>query len=115
MELRYLGFEQLQNARAYRFEVIAKGASTAQAVVLADMGLFLKHRVGIQDGPSLCAARLTADLERNIVGDHTLTAEDLRGLAESRVAAEAKRLEVRRMAGRRAARGQPPGNPGNGV
>jgi hypothetical protein len=68
MELRYLGFDQLQNARAFRFEVVVKGATTMQGVVVADMALFLQYSVGIQDGPSLCAARLTADLEQNVEG-----------------------------------------------
>ena len=104
MELRYLGFDQLQNARAFRFEVVVKGATTMQAVVVADMALFLEYRVGIQDGPSLCAARLTADLEQNVEGNHVLTADDLRGLCERRAAAEGKRTEIRRMAGRRAQR-----------
>ena len=62
MELRCMGFDQLQNARTFRFEVVVKGATTMQAVVVADMALFLQYRVGIQDGPSLCAARLTANL-----------------------------------------------------
>ena len=115
MELRYLGFDQLQNARAFRFEVVVKGATTMQAVVVAVMALFLEYRVGIQDGPSLCAARLTADLEQNVEGDHVLTADDLRGLCERRAAAEGKRMEMRRMAGRRASTGPEPGNPRGGL
>lgn len=116
MELRYLGFDQLQNARAYRFAVIAKGATTMRAVVMADMALFLEYRVGIQDGPSLCAAKLTADLEQNVEGDHVLTADDLRGLSERRAAAEEKRMEMRRMARRRAATGlRRPDNPRGGL
>jgi hypothetical protein len=111
MELRYLGFDQLQNARAFRFEVVVKGAATTQAVVVADMALFLQYRVGIQDGPSLCAARLTADLEQNVAGDHELTADDLRRLCERRAAAEGKRMEMRRMSGRRASTGAEPDNP----
>ena len=66
MELRYLGFDQRQNSLAFRFEVFVKGATTMKAVVVADMALFLEYRVGIQDGPNLCAARLTADLEQKI-------------------------------------------------
>jgi hypothetical protein len=58
MELRYLGFDQLQNARAFRFEVVVKGATTMQAGVVADMTLFLEYRVGIQDGPSLCRGKI---------------------------------------------------------
>ena len=41
MELRYLGSDQLQNARTFRFEVVVKGATTMQAVVVAEMALFL--------------------------------------------------------------------------
>jgi hypothetical protein len=101
MELRYMGFEQLRNARAFRFDVLAKGEVTRQAVVTADMALFLQHHVGIQDGPTLCAGKLTADLEREFEGDHVLTADDLRAYSDARASAEAKRIEARRMAGRR--------------
>jgi hypothetical protein len=115
MELRYLGFDQLQNARAFRFEVVVKGATTMQAVVVADMALFLEYRVGIQDGPSLCASRLTADLEQNAEGGHVLTADDLRGFSERRAAAERKRMEMRRMPGRRPSRSPELGNPRGGL
>jgi hypothetical protein len=101
MELRYLGFDQLRSARAFRFEIIEKGASNRQAVVTADMALFLQFHVGIQDGPTLCAGKLTADLEKSVDGEHVLTADDLRAYSESRAAAEAKRLEARAAAGRR--------------
>lgn len=101
MELRYLGFDQLRSARAFRFEIMVKGASTRQAVVTADMALFLQFHVGIQDGPTLCAGKLAADIENQVEGDHVLTADDLRAHSESRAAAEAKRLEARSAAGRR--------------
>ncbi len=101
MELRYLGFDQLQNSRAFRFDIIAKGEATRQAVVTADMALFLRHHVSIQDGPSLCAGKLSADLAGSVEGEHVLTADDLRAYSEARETAEAKRLEARRMAGRR--------------
>jgi hypothetical protein len=101
MELRYLGFDQLRSARAFRFEIIVKGAITRQAVVTADMALFLQFRVGIQDGPTLCAGKLTADLENSLEGEHVLTADDLRAHSAARAAAEAKRLEARAAAGRR--------------
>jgi hypothetical protein len=101
MELRYMGFEQLRNARVFRFDILAKGEVTRQAVVTADMALFLQHRVGIQDGPTLCSVKLTADLEQSIEGEHTLTADDLRAYSDARLAAETKRIEARRLAGRR--------------
>ena len=102
MELRYLGFDQLQNARAFRFDVLVKGELPKHATVTADMALFLLYRVGIQDGPTLCATKLTADIDNNNVdGTHVLTGDDLRAFSESRAAAEEKRMEMRRSAGRR--------------
>ena len=111
MELRYMGFEQLRNARAFRFDVVAKGEATKAAVVTADMSLFLQYRIGIQEGPTLCATKLTADIEQNVEGDHVLTADDLRLYSDSRAAAEERRLELRRSAGRRHSTGAAFGNP----
>ena len=101
MQLRYLGFDQLQNARAFRFDVINKGEATRQEIVTADLSLFLVHHVGIQDGPTLCASKLSADIENSIEGNHTLTADDIRAHAEARATAEAKRIEARRNTHRR--------------
>jgi hypothetical protein len=109
MELRYLGFDQLQNARAFRFDIIVKGETRKQAVVTADMTLFLQYRVGIQDGPTLCAEKLSADLANNVDGEHVLTGDDLRGYSQTRAAAEEKRLEARRMSGRRSGSNANPG------
>src|SRR5690348_12499105 len=77
MELRYQGFEQLQNARGYRFDLVTKGSALRQFVVTVDLALFRTHAVGIQEGPSLCAQKLLADLENRFEGDHQLTTEDL--------------------------------------
>lgn len=102
MELRYLGFDQLDNARAYRFDVIAKGEATRQFIVTVDLGLFRTHHVGIQEGPGLCAHKLLADLQISFEGAHELTTEDLRIYAETRAAAEARKLEARKGGPRRA-------------
>ena len=96
MELRYLGFEQSQNARAYRFDVIAKGEATRHCVVTVDLGLFRTHRVGIQEGPSLCAHKLLRDLGASSEGAHELTTEDLRVYAEGRAIEEARKMEARK-------------------
>ncbi len=104
MEVRYLGFEQLDNARAYRFDVVEKGQPAKSFTVTADLSLFLKHRVGIQEGPTLSASKLTADLENNVDGEHELTAADLSSHASARSLAEAQRAEARRSPRRR-----PPG------
>jgi hypothetical protein len=101
MELRYLGFDQLENARGYRFDLVAKGDPNRHFVVTVDLGLFRTHGVGIQEGPSLCAQKLLADLESRTEGEHELTPEDLRVYASGRAAAEARRIEARKGASRR--------------
>jgi hypothetical protein len=101
MEVRYLGFEQQQNSRTYRFEVIEKGQVPRRFVVIADLALFLANHVGIQEGPTLCANKLTADLEKNFDGAHELTGDDLRSHADARILAEAHRAEMRKGTRRR--------------
>ena len=101
MEVRYLGFEQLQNARTYRFDIVEKGQPNKSCIVTADLSLFHTHHVGIQEGPSLSAGKLVADLEREFVGAHELTAEDLLSHVNARAMAEAKRIEMRRTPRRR--------------
>ena len=101
MEVRYMGFDQQNDRRAYRFDVHDKGQLTRQFVVTADIGLFHAHHVGLQEGPGLCARKLTADLEGAVDGDHTLTTDDLRLHVAAREAAEAKRIETRQNSARR--------------
>jgi len=102
MELRYLGFDQLRNARAYRFDVTAKGEATRQFVVTVDLELFRTHHVGIQEGPTLCGNKLLTDLETSAEGHHELTTEDLRNYAEARANAELRKIEARKNGPRRA-------------
>lgn len=97
MELRYMGFDQALNKRVYKFDRTAGGKSTVQFAVSVDMVLFLKHHVGIQEGPALCAQKLTANFEAEIVGsDHELTNEDLLAYVAVRTAAEVRRAEARK-------------------
>lgn len=60
---RYLGFEQNGNIRVYRFERFSADADAQTAVVTIDLDLFVKHRVGIQDGPALCLELVTAEYD----------------------------------------------------
>jgi hypothetical protein len=101
MGLRYLGFDELQSARAYRFDLVAKGDQTRRFVVTVDLALFGAHRVAIQEGPALCARKLAADLEKDVQGEHELTAEDLRAYANARATEEARRAAARKAGGRR--------------
>jgi hypothetical protein len=96
MEVRYLGFDQWQNARSYRFDVVTKGEPARSFVVTADLSLFHTHGVRIQEGPALSASKLIADLEKEFAGAHELTAEDLLSHVNARSQAEAKRAEARK-------------------
>jgi hypothetical protein len=102
MEIRYMGFEQLESARGYRFDLVTKGDPPRRFVVTVDLALFRMHSVGIQEGPRLCAQKLLGDLEKNAEGAHELTTEDLRAYAQERAAAEARKMEARRNGPRRA-------------
>ncbi len=96
MELRYAGFDQTQNKRSYKFDAGMPDRSTGRFVVTVEITLFLKHRINIQEGPSLCARKLTADLEANYQGDHELTDQDLLAYATGRAAKEALKADLRR-------------------
>jgi hypothetical protein len=96
VELRYMGFDQALNRRVYKFDFRADDKSTTRFVVSVDMVLFLRHRVGIQEGPALCAQKLTADVVASRAGEHELTNDDLLAYVAERSAAEVRRAESRR-------------------
>lgn len=62
LPLRYMGFEQSGSVRVYRFVRTQLGEARATVVVKADLALFTKHHVGIQEGPNLCLHLLAAAL-----------------------------------------------------
>jgi hypothetical protein len=62
MQLQYLGFDQLENIRQYRFDGITRGAETRHFLVDADLALFAKHGVSMQEGPVICLRVLNAEL-----------------------------------------------------
>lgn len=96
MEIRYLGFDQRQNFRVYRFDVRTDERLTKEVSVTADITVFRNHRVGIQEGPLLSGNKLTADLERGWQGEHELTAADVRAYADTKALAEAQRSGSRK-------------------
>jgi hypothetical protein len=101
VEIRYLGFDQRENSRVYRFDVRTDDRLTKQASVTADMTIFRSHSVAIQEGPSLCGLKLTADLERGFEGDHELTADDLRAHTDNLALLIAQRAGARKPPRRR--------------
>jgi hypothetical protein len=96
VEIRYLGFDQRQNSRVYRFDVRTDDRLTKHASVTADMTIFRSHSVAIQEGPALCGNKLTADLERGFEGDHELTGDDLRAHTDNVALAVAQRSSARK-------------------
>jgi hypothetical protein len=101
MELRYMGFEQNRNTRTYKFDGVANGQPTVHFVVTADLALFLVNRIGIQEGPTLCALKLSSAAGPTADTNLVLTNDDLRAHASARSLAEARKAEMRRMVPRR--------------
>jgi len=62
VQLLYAGFDQVANTREYKFDGVCRGGPTRHYVVGADLALFLKHHVGMQEGPALCLRLLIAEL-----------------------------------------------------
>ena len=61
--LRYVGFEHRGNTRAYLFERVTAGEKKRTFAVDADLALFAKHHVGMQEGPALCLHLLVEELD----------------------------------------------------
>jgi len=101
VKIRYLGFDQRQNSRVYRFDVRIDGRLTKQVSITADIAVFRNHSVGIQEGPILSGNKLTADLERGWEGEHELTSADVRAYADTKALADAQRAGARKTPRRR--------------
>jgi len=75
---RYLGFQQRGNARLYRFEHVLKvERSSTPHTVIADMALFTRHHVGLQEGPALCLRLLVIALGTGEMGATSLPTQTL--------------------------------------
>ena len=62
--LRYAGFEQVGSVRSYLFDRVVVGEKTTHVVMAAEIPLFMKYRLRIQDGPALCLHVLSADIDK---------------------------------------------------
>ncbi len=96
MQLRYMGFDQARNIRGYRFVGIARGETTKHFTVTADLALFLKYRVNIQEGPSLCLQKLGANGEGPDQFQQELTSDDLLAYVAVRTAAAERKAAARK-------------------
>jgi hypothetical protein len=88
-DLRYNGFHQVNNIREFIFHSDTGEANdVAQSIcVAADVTLFKKYAVGIQEGPTLCLRKLALKGDSFSEGDGTfgsfyLTEDDVRMFAE---------------------------------
>jgi hypothetical protein len=66
--IRYQGFQQTRNIRSYKFQAWRNGEENQDAIVTADLALFRKYGVGIQEGPEICLRLVKAGfLESGLV------------------------------------------------
>lgn len=101
-ELRYVGFEQIRNVRCYQFDVVAGGQTTRRLAVTADLALFLKHQVNMQEGPGLCSRKLNALLEAcPETGSCELENEDVAAYASAKAAVAKRTTRSRAFSSRR--------------
>jgi cold shock CspA family protein len=89
--LRYVGFEQKGSVRTYRFQRLEPGALSQTFSVDADLVLFQKYQVGIQEGPTLCLRMLSAELASgDRLGTCSFTERHMTSFLASRPAPRAK-------------------------
>jgi hypothetical protein len=96
VQVRYLGFDQRQNSRVYRFDVRADGRCPKEVSISADISIFRDHSVGIQEGPILSGNKLKADLEQGWEGEHELTGADVQAFADAKALADAQDAGARK-------------------
>jgi len=56
------GFDQANGVRTFHFQAFIDSKELREYAVTADMTLFGKHHVGIQEGPALCSRLVMAGL-----------------------------------------------------
>src|SRR5277367_6685057 len=95
MQFRYMGFDQARNIRSYRFDRIGQGEITRRFVVAVDLGLFLKHHVGVQEGPSMCFHKLSGDGAPDVIAQE-LTNDDLIAYVSAKTLADERKASARR-------------------
>ncbi|RPJ57275.1 MAG: hypothetical protein EHM23_21065 [Acidobacteria bacterium] len=81
-EVRYQGFEQKNDVRSFKFRAGRTGEEDQEVVVTADLALFRKHGITIQEGPALCLRFVEAELQQRSLSEsgawrRTLTEKEL--------------------------------------
>ena len=107
MQLLYMGFEQQANIRSFRFQgVLPKERPTRASkfidfTLTADMSLWKRFRISVQDGPKLCLGILSTALsgsEETAIrfASYAVTLEDLTAFASARNAIEDAKVARRK-------------------
>jgi hypothetical protein len=96
MQLRYMDLYQTNNTREYRFDGVGAGETAKHFVVSADLALFGKYQMPLQEGPALCLKRLAADLETLQPLPHEHTSGDLAAHASAQAAAAGRKNSARK-------------------
>ena len=61
MQIQYNGFTQLNNVREFIFHCVSPGQENRIILVTADLSLFSKYHLGLQEGPLLCLRKLSCE------------------------------------------------------
>lgn len=61
-EVRFVNFDEANGVRTFHFQAIICHKEMREYAVTADMTMFGKHHVGIQEGPALCSRIVAAEL-----------------------------------------------------
>jgi hypothetical protein len=61
MQIQYNGFTHLNNVREFIFHCVSPGQENKIILVTADLSLFSKYHVRLQEGPLLCLRKLTCE------------------------------------------------------
>jgi len=71
-EIRYQGFQQTRNVRSYKFQAWRSGEENQETIVTADLALFRKHGIGIQEGPEISLRLVKAEFLESRLVDPTV-------------------------------------------
>jgi cold shock CspA family protein len=85
-EVRFVGFDQENGVRTFRFQAVICHKEEREFTVTADMSMFGKHHVVIQEGPALCSRMVAAELAAGRTGlsQLVLTEKDILAHVASR-------------------------------
>jgi hypothetical protein len=107
MQLVYMGFTQQASLRCFRFQRVFVQARPSnlpkvmEITMKADMALFLRYRIPVQEGPALCLQILNTELAGHDESDleaasYAITSEHLSSFVSARTTVEEARAARRK-------------------